>query len=119
MAGNKKGAQSSQIRQLEALKRSAALLGEEDLGRLTSASVLLAAWNEARQVAVEKGGTDAIGRAEYHLGNIRKRLGQVRRAGYTRAQNDWLDEAWESVQNKMWPQLEQIAEAAQGEDYAG
>ena len=95
-------------RELEALKRSAALLSAEDLSRLTSASVLLAAWNEARKTAP---GDDQRSRADYHLGNIRKRLGQARRAGFTKADDEWLDDAWAAIQNRMWPQIEQVAEA--------
>jgi hypothetical protein len=96
------GARDDQEQQYQALMRSAALLGEEDLGRLTSASVLLAAWNEARQLAKGDGDHDELSRADYHLGNIRKRLGQARRAGYTRAGGPWLEAAWEKLQHLMW-----------------
>jgi hypothetical protein len=88
-----------------------ALLSEEDAGRVASAVVLLATWNEARSVAMGSQLYAEAGRAEYHLDLVRKRLNQARRAGLCRAQGEWLDAAWENVQQKMWPHIDHVAEA--------
>ena len=99
---------------LETLRRSAELLEEDDLGRLAQVSLLLAGWNKARGMVKEASVTDPetwgdeVGRTEYHLGNIRKRLGQAYRAGMTRAAGGYLDMAAEAIQRETAA----VAEAA-------